>query len=45
MGRFMKGQVQQKMRLLRGPCRHGQHETYKKGMKVGQKAQVATLGL
>ena len=45
MGRFMKGAVQQPLRLPRGLCGHGQHETYKKAMQVGQKAQVATLGL
>lgn len=31
--------------LPRGRVGHGQPETYKKAMQVGQKAQVATLGL
>ena len=31
--------------LHRGRVRHGQPEMYKKAMQVGQKAQVATLGL
>lgn len=31
--------------LHRGRVGHGQPEMYKKAMQVGQKAQVATLGL
>ena len=45
MGRFMKGSTNRVLCLLRGRHGHGQPETYKKAMQVGQKAQVATLGL
>jgi len=41
----MKGSLDGPHSLLRGRVGHGQPETYKKAMQVGQKAQVATLGL
>ena len=41
----MKGSRYTLVALHRGSVRHGQPEMYKKAMQVGQKAQVATLGL
>ena len=41
----MKGRLDGSLSLHRGRVGHGQPETYKKAMQVGQKAQVATLGL
>ena len=41
----MKGGLDGALSLPRGRVGHGQPEMYKKAMQVGQKAQVATLGL
>ena len=41
----MKGSPDGVINLHGGRVGHGQPEMYKKAMQVGQKAQVATLGL
>ena len=41
----MKGSRDGATSLHSGRVGHGQPEMYKKAMQVGQKAQVATLGL
>ena len=41
----MKGSLDGTINLHGGRVGHGQPEMYKKAMQVGQKAQVATLGL
>lgn len=41
----MKGMTDGGLKVPRSRHGHGQPEMYKKAMQVGQKAQVATLGL